>query len=86
MEDVHISLRCQCIKRKHIHASSSKNQTKKKKKPQKRNKRAHHDNDEVQPTPSICKVGLETKSKPLDKHLNNENNSENFVQVHQHFL
>jgi hypothetical protein len=46
----------------------------------------YHDNDKIQPAPSICKVLLEPKSKPLDQHLNEEDDGEDTIHVIQDVL
>lgn len=41
----------------------------------------YHDDDEIQPTPSVSEIFFKSKSQPLDQHLNEEDDSEDSVHV-----
>jgi len=47
---------------------------------------SHGDDDEVQPTPGVREVVLESKGEPLDEHLQEENDGEDLVHVVEDFL
>lgn len=49
-------------------------------------KEDYHDNNEVEPTPSVGEILLESEGEPLDQHLEEEDNGEDTVHVVQNIL